>query len=365
MKKRYILLIAANGISLLLFAVFSMIAAGISGSLDDQQVISRWTDGSERYSQVSVFTAPLSGMSIDSVFMTRVNIDKKLVENSIVSEKENARLWADAFSFEKGKVSLISDYGSTEANAIVTGGDFFLFHELELLSGYYYSDDDLMHDRILIDETLAWQLYGSSDIEGKHVILDGKYFYISGVYKRSEDPDAEKLMGTAPLLYIPYQGNELIGGTNYFTCYEVCMPNPVSGLAEMIVRDSVSVTEENRVTVVNSERYSLKNRFSLMKNFRYRTVRDSLIVYPWWENMARISEDSSATLLVWQIASLAVPTATLVGGIILAYIKRKTIFAKLVSAERLSRIGNFFKRIFSKIKDKIQSKRKKGMIADE
>ncbi len=354
MKRKHIILIVLNGISLLFFAVMTLVAAGLKNSLPDQQTVGRWSDGTQRYSQVSVFTENLSAISIDGIFTIRADIEKKLVENSLVSEKENARIWVDAFSANQGKMSVSSDYGTAEAETIVTGGDFFLFHPLELISGYYYSEDNLMQDRVLIDENLAWQLYGASDIAGKPVLINNKYFYIAGVFKQSDNSDMEKISGEIPMMFMPYQGYEILGSTPYFSCYEACLPNPVTGLAEMIVTESVPVKDISSEIIENSLRYSLKNRFDIIRNFGMRSVRNNAVVYPYWENAARITEDKSALILVFQLLGLVIPTGTALTYVIIGYRKRKIFFGKVVSAA---------KRIFNILAARI--KNRKAGIADE
>ena len=354
MKRKHIILIVLNGAFLLLFAVMTLLAAGVKKSLPDQQTVGRWSDGSQRYSQVSVYTEGLSAISTDGIFTARVDIEKKLVENSITSEKENARVWVDAFSAEQGKMSVSSDYGTSQAKTIITGGDFFLFHPLELLSGYYYSDNDLMHDRVLIDETLAWQLYGATDIAGKPVLINNKYYYITGVFRRSSNSDVRKVSDETPMMFMPYQGYEILGNTPYFSCYEACLPNPVTGLAEKIVTESVPVKDTDSEVIENSTRYSLKTRFDIIINFGMRSVRNNSIVYPYWENAARITEDKSALLLVLQLLFLIVPVCTALAYVVVAYRKRKTFFTWF---------ANTVKRVFNTLSTKI--KNRKAGIADE
>ena len=136
MKPKHIVLLILNAASVVFLICTSIIAAVLAGSLPDQQAAERWGND-VRYSQVSVFTDYENEMVIDSIFMTRVNVEKKLTENSISSEKEDARIWADAFSSYQMPMSVSSDRASAEAAAIITGGDFFLFHPQDMISGYY------------------------------------------------------------------------------------------------------------------------------------------------------------------------------------------------------------------------------------
>lgn len=354
MKRKHIVLIIVNSVSLLFFIIMSIVASGIKNSLPDQHAIKRWTDGNQRYSQISVFTDGLSAISTDGIFTARVDIEKKLVENSLTSEKENARVWVDAFSGKHGKTAMTSELGNAEAEIIITGGDFFLFHPLELISGYYYTEDNFMQDRVLIDETVAWQLYGATDIVGKPLVMGNKYFYIAGVYRRNDNTDFEKVFGNTPIMFMSYQGYEILGNTPYFNCYEACLPNAVSGLAEKIVTEAVPVKVPNCEIIDNSLRYSLKKRFDIIKNFGMRSVKDNAVVYPYWENAARITEDKSALVLAFQMLGLVIPMGTALTYMVIGYRKRKTLFTWF---------ANTVKRIFNKLYTKI--KNRKAGIADE
>ncbi len=335
MKLKYIVIAAANAASLLIFGAVSLIFSAVSGSLPDQRAAERWAGKDSSYAQVSVFTDASSVMDINKVFMTRVDVEKKLTEASLASEKEGARVWTDAFSSPQMKISVISDRAAAEANMIVTGGDFFLFHPLDIISGYYYSDDDLMHDRVLIDEVLAWQLYGSSNVAGKPVKVNGIYYVISGVFKQSENSDVEKVYGLSPRMFMSHGGYSLMGeGEAMFTCYEACLPNQVTGQGKQIITDVLSIKDDTygmRV-VENSARYSLKKRFEIIADFGMRSVVDGSIAYPFWENAARITEDKSALLLAFQIIFLVLPTVTVLYLLRLLIKSRKKLAKKAIDA---------------------------------
>ncbi|MDE5575915.1 MAG: ABC transporter permease, partial [Oscillospiraceae bacterium] len=272
---------------------------------------------------------------INGVFMARVNTEKKLTEASLAPERAGARVWADAFSTSQRKISVSTDRATSDANLIATGGDFFLFHPFEIISGYYYSDDDLMHDRVLIDDVLAWQLYGSSDVAGKPVRVDGTYYVISGVFRQSDNSDIEKVYGMSPRIFMPYEGYSLMGGGEaVFTCYEACLPNQVTGQGKQIVTEALSVTADDpglRI-VENSVRYRLKNRLEIIADFGMRSVVDSSVVYPFWENAARITEDKSALLLVFQTVFLIFPVCTAAYLLHLLVKNRKRLIKKAIDA---------------------------------
>jgi hypothetical protein len=45
-----------------------------------------------------------------------------------------------------------TDRGSTAVSITAAGGDYFYFHPLQLKSGSTFSDADLQHDTIVLDE---------------------------------------------------------------------------------------------------------------------------------------------------------------------------------------------------------------------
>lgn len=334
MRAKWIVLIIVNVLALLFFGVMTLFSSALEASLPDQQMVSRWSDGDMPYAQISVYFEDQSALMTDNIFMTRVNIEKKLTENSLSPEKDNARLWADAFSTAQKKITVEIGMASSEAELIATGGDFFLFHPQELLYGSYYSDDDVMHDRVVIDNVLAWRLYGASDIAGKPVIINGKYFFIAGVFRQSDNSDMEKVYGDRPRIFMSYQGYELLGETPRFSSYEVCLPSPVTGAGAQMVKEAMSLNDETSLFIENSSRYELKKRFSIIGSFGMRSVVDRPVVYPYWENAARISEDKSALLLVMQFIGISVPVVTaayLIGKLIR---NRKKLFNKAIDAAK-------------------------------
>lgn len=335
MRSKYIVLGILNTVSLLVFAVLSVIASAVGKALPDQHAAERWAGGEMPYAQVSVFMDMTSQLDINGVFMARVNVEKKLTEASFAPEKEGARIWADAFSTSQRKISVSTDRATSDANLIATGGDFFLFHPFEIISGYYYSDDDVMHDRVLIDEVLAWQLYGASDVAGKPVRVDGTYYVISGVFRQSENSDVERVYGMSPRIFMPYEGYTLLGGGEaVFTCYEACLPNQVTGQGKQIITEALSAREDDPALriVENSVRYRLKNRLEIIADFGMRSVVDGSVVYPFWENAARITEDKSALLLALQTIFLIFPVCTAAYLLHLLVKNRRKLVRKAIDA---------------------------------
>lgn len=266
-------------------------------SLQDQLMASRWSVKKD-VAQISCFYSQEAFLTEDSVEEMRYLLSKKLQELAIEPNAEGARLYIDAYSAE-GTISIQSDKKSIQAHAIGVGGDYFMFHPVELLGGMYFSGNDVMQDSILLDEEAAWQLFGGNDIAGKTVTIAGNPYRVAGVYARQQG-DLETLAGSKDTtVYISYTTLQQITGGN-ITSYEVVMPNPVDGFA-MDRMLEINVSPEGMVKMVeNSDRFSYRALYTVWKERASRTMRTDNIVLPYWENLARHKEGQLAEVALWQ-----------------------------------------------------------------
>lgn len=336
MKMKHITVIILNVLFLLLFMILFIIAGKLIDSLPSQKAVERWASDDTKYTQSSLFLDEANGVSIENVYMFRANIDKGLTENSIKGKsfqlpdgtvKETGRLWMDAYS-GNSSMKISNEKANITADTIITGGDYFLFHPLTLLSGSYYSDNDIMKDGVIIDEDLAWQLFGSSNVVGMPVTIDKSNFYVSGVVKKETDKASRTVYGEKPKMYIQYETAKKINSNILITCYEACLPNPVVGIGHKIFSENVSSDENNRVIIENTTRYSLKNLFKIASSFAVSSVRTDAVILPYWENAARIVENKAALLLVLMCITLVTPFLTVVYFINKLIKNRKKIFIK-------------------------------------
>ena len=63
--------------------------------------------------------------------------------------------------------------------------------------------------------------------------------------------------------------------------------------------------------VENSSRYSLENLFSVVGQFGKRSMRNNGVIYPYWENAVRLTEDYLALLLTLMLLFGLCPAVTL------------------------------------------------------
>ena len=291
-------------------------AAGFAGQIH-QTAAERWdSDGSVPCAQISAFFSRDSAPSPASVESLRDSINKALTTASLAPKNKDARLWYDAWSTEQGSVS-VQGAKKQEMTALATavGGEFFLAHPMKLLSGGYIRPDDLMHDRVVIDSLLAWYAFGSSDVAGMELTIDGTVYQIAGVVEPAQDRITQTAYGDKPRVYVPFAADDSDSAESYSAaarigCYEVVLPNPVRGFAEKTVSDALGEREHMQL-VVNTRRGTIARRWSTLRHLREMSVASDGIAYPWWENAARMRDLSAAQRFRTELLLLMFPVLCL------------------------------------------------------
>lgn len=298
----------SGGISFLIFLVLLIVINHMIAGQDSQQMAKRWSE-KDNVAQVSCFFSVDAEITKDDILMFEHNIDSALTDASVLPESENpgARMWADAYSAD-GRISLSSDRATVSADAIGIGGDFFLFHPLKLVSGAYFSGNDLMQDYCVIDEDAAWQLFGSSDVAGMMVYISGVPHIVTGVVERPAGRLAETAGLEGTLIYVSLGTLEDLGTSYGINHYEIVMPDPVTSFAYNHVKEHLAPDDKTVEVVENSGRFSLLSRLKLIGQFGTRSMNGKGIIYPYWENMARGYEDILTVLTLLQILFLLYPT---------------------------------------------------------
>jgi len=301
-----VIIISVNAFCLICFAVCLAISSSVITPLRSQQANDLWAGQSgERFAQLSVFFSGSGGYDMNDVYSLRDSLDRTLRTDSF-DVTGNRVLYTDAWSAEC-EVSLLSERGpSTIAKAIAVGGDFFLFHPLNLRSGSYLSPNDVMKDRVVLDEELAWRLFGAIDIAGFELMLNDRPFIVAGVVSRESDFANSKAYTYDAGLFITYDTLlNMTDGAAKIETYEIVLPNPLTGYALTMLTEKV--TDPNALIVENSTRFSLGNTFSRIGSFGERSMRQEAIKFPYWENAALFAEDWVTLLLVLSLFFIAFP----------------------------------------------------------
>lgn len=314
-------------LSLLLYLILTLWIGKKTGSLIDQQAAGRW-DGEGGSAQVSCFLAEGVEMDEFKIRNFQQQLEQSLLEVSSElreNQEEQKRLFIDAYS-SLGRITVVSEKGNLEANAVGVGGDFFLFHPLQLVSGSYFSGDDLMKDSVVLDEDAAWQLFGSSNIAGKSVMIGGIPHYISGVVKRQEDRFAQGAGLTETVVYLSNESLLAYGEGGGISVYEVTAPNPVKGFLANCVREKLGVEERDMVVVENSSRYRMEALIPVILSFGTRSMQNSAVKFPYWENIGRGWEDIAALTLVFRCLFLLIPAVIFVVFLVIKWRNRTFTF---------------------------------------
>ncbi len=304
-------------ISLCVFSVIMIVLLHvgrmrIQNGLTDQNLASRWSE-ENNWTQISCFFSDKVDITEDRIYETRYQIENKLKEASVdvESESSTARLYVDGYS-ATGSVVATNGDAKFSGNAYGVGGDYFLFHPLKLVEGSYFSDKDLMDDYVLIDEEIAWTLFGSSDVVGRYITISNVPHVVVGVYHREQDRMSKLAGNDLPTMYLSYHSLSLYGTNRGIKTYEVLLPNPISGFGDGIITKVLGMDEYSVSIVENTNRFQLKNLWDQMKNYPSRSMSSLGIIYPFWENIARGYEDYAILLLIWEGIFCILPLITLI-----------------------------------------------------
>ncbi|MBR4085089.1 MAG: ABC transporter permease [Lachnospiraceae bacterium] len=291
---------------LIITFILNNIASAIIEKQDTQQAATRWKKEGGA-AQISCFFSVNTKLTPESIEDFEHNLDSALEAASIVLESPhaNARLWADAYS-ASGKIAIKSNIGKIDVDAIGIGGDFFLFHPLPLLSGSYFSGNDIMQDYCVLDQDAAWKLFGSNNVVGQTVYIGEVAHIVTGVVKRDESKLYKAAGLDSALIYVSYSTLEKYGSNNGINHFEIVMPNPVKGYAYDYVKKAIGVAEEELEIVENSKRFTFFNRIKHIAKLQNRAMNGKAIIYPYWENVARVTEDKLARLMILQLLFTAI-----------------------------------------------------------
>lgn len=292
-------------------------------TLPTQSAADVWRgDSDERFAQVSAFLPVDGKLTLDSVRSFRMTLEEQFVQNSMEAP-EGGKLYTDAYSGRTSLSASGTSPGKLTVTAIGVGGDFFLFHPLPLLSGSYLTAEDYMADRVVLDAQTAFTLFGSSDVAGMEVTIGGKTFPVAGVVDRESDfastaalattanasSSSSGSSGSQAMIFMSYDALNALSELP-IDCYEIVLPDPVSGFAKGLVADNFPIG--SGAVVQNTGRFSLTSLISVIGSFGKRVMTTSGVVYPYWENAARMLESYAALYLVLAALLALMPAVCLV-----------------------------------------------------
>jgi hypothetical protein len=170
-----------------------------------------------------------------------------------------------------------------------------------------------MHDRIILDRQSAWDLFYSDNVAGQYVTLDGYTYQVAAVVDTETGEYNALAAGDTRRAWVLADSPALADNGMGYTCMEMVLPEPVDGFAVStlktvlgdMISDSTAITD-------NSGRFSLENRWSILKNIETRGISLTGVDYPYWESAAQLVENHLALRLVPEALLLAVPLISLI-----------------------------------------------------
>lgn len=285
-------------LAVILFLIIKGITDNSILNVPDQRMGQRWSPNGGS-AEISVFFMNGSVKTPDDLGYVEYEIIQALNQESIdlTSKNTGARLLASCFS-ANGRISMVSEYGKADLSALGVGGDFFLFHEPEFISGSAILPDDLNSDYCILDESAAWKLFGSSDVAGQTVYVGEIPLIVKGVVKLPQGKVYKAAGIKQDFCYINYDFLSKYGACDQVSTYEIVMPNPVPGFAYDKVKKYIGVDDSAMVIVDNTARFGIINRLKNIQELKYRSMSNAPIAFPFWENMARYVFDNSSIMTV-------------------------------------------------------------------
>jgi len=252
-----------------------------------QDAAERWRGESELpFTQMTCLVPADEEITVQKLYEFRYSM-LEAFQNASLDADDPKTLFCDAWS-RKDTVHAAGDKGKGTVSVYAVGGDYFLFHPIRLLYGSYLAEDDFMKDRVLLDEETAWLLFGGVDLEGMSLTIEGIPFVVGGIIEREQDAASEAAYSEGVGIYMSFEAYSTILDKKGIDCYEVVMPEPVSGFANSVIGEKFPT--KNALVIQNTKRYSIERLTQFLKDPTKLLVQTAPIRIPYWENAARITE---------------------------------------------------------------------------
>lgn len=310
-------------------------------TLTPQLAASSWQTEDKPYAMASVFLPEEAAIPQSSLPEIRLAVERALTDGGVGSDTHP---WLYSASYQT-TATLAADTAKCEAQLTAVVGDYFRIHPMQVLSGWYMDESDVMHDRIVLSRQAAWDLFASDNVVGMLLELDGVYYQVAAVVELEQGRFNELAAGTTPRAWVFADSPALaeapaaadpnmqeaaaapsapVGDSPApgFTCMEMVLPQPVKDFAAATMKNALKslISDQTEITD-NSGRFSLGSRFGVLKSLSVRGISSDAVEYPYYENAARLAENHLAIRLIPEGILLGVPIISLL--ILLLLLNRK------------------------------------------
>lgn len=315
-------------------------------ALPPQHTAERWRGDSQMpFGQISCFLALDEKVSVEQIYGFRNEVQKRYKEAAMDINGEQ-RIYIDAWS-TNGKVKVNGRHGGGDVGVTAVGGNFFDFHPLRLISGSYINENDLMKDRVLLDEETAWMLFGGQQLTDLEFTINGRPFVVAGVVERETDRVSRKAYTGGMCIYMSYEAFMRLQedeGTDPavfisepgVSCYEAVMAEPVKDFAYSIVQEKFPIN--NGIIVKNTDRFKFDNILKITRQYGLRSMQKTGVVLPYWENAARFAEDWCSVAVVNILLVSVYPWYLVISSVIRGGRSGKTKLSEDIIPDAKSRV---------------------------
>jgi len=311
-RKSIILLIVSIGFIALAF-VLNLVRLGYEDRLPEQKAADNWGAG-ESYSLISAFFSKNDTMTKNQADYIAQEINSALISDSIAASEEVPDMWTYAYSAEEN-VSVSNGDATVTAVATVFAGDFFYIHDYEFVYGWHLKDDASVTNFAVIDEVMAWQIFGSSNVCGMEMTINEEPYTICGVLRQSYEQEWSSIYGEKPRVFILYSSTGARDLYSDVEVVELLLPNPISEYAENLAKGAISGSAE---IVETSEKFSFLTLLKRIPELYRMGVREKEISYPYWENYSILMEVKSVKMLLCQLILAGVGGLLFLTSVIIA-----------------------------------------------
>ena len=304
MKKRYIVLGAlVLGLSLIALCLGAA-RRGVVG--DDRRDFAAETfrGASEmRYVQLSLYPDADKHLTADGMMRVQNAIEASLTEDSITPKGGYLLVGSGETTVTLSRESAMADgmtsVNTTDAVATVYFGDWFGLHPTVPQSGGFVNAGETGYGYCAIDEYTAARLFGSVDVCGLDITVNGLMYTVTAVVP-AERGTYSGYYGYTPRVYLQYNSPAMLSEKLNFTSLEAVLPSTTTGRARSIF---LSATEgyydEETEVVENTDRYTPSRLYEKVKTLTKMAVAEG-DAYPYYENISRIRETKCAMILVFE-----------------------------------------------------------------
>ncbi len=315
----------------------------VVNALTDQNAYARWETEDKPYAQASVYLPEDNAIPDSGLPTIRLAVENALSAAGVSSEDYP---WFYAAS-KTEQVTLQNGIASSNVELTLITGDYFRMHPMVLRKGWYMSEDDVMHDRIVVDRQTAWDLFYSDDVVGQFLEWNGQRYQVAAVVDYPEGKYTERAAGDTRRAWVYADSPGVIGGSTVssddgsdtasngaastgtneadvgYTCIEMVLPQPVKNFAVSTLQSVIKeIVPEDTTYTDNAGRFSLESRWNVLRTLSTRGISDKAIGYPYYENAAKLAENHLALQLIPEAILLAIAGISVLVWLVLLNRKR-------------------------------------------